>query len=78
MELIWEARPLTVAELCAAIAERRVPATTRDGQVEVRARDLRRLGYEAYVGRRLTLPPRETLPPRDHLDCSSLDPCGLA
>lgn len=42
----WE-RPrkqtLTVADLCRAIEERRLPARVRDGMYEVRSGDLRRL-----------------------------------
>jgi hypothetical protein len=36
--------PVTVADLCRAIAERRVPASVRNGMYVVRSGDVRRLG----------------------------------
>ncbi len=35
--------PLTVADLCAAIADEKVPFTTRDGEYHLSALDLRRM-----------------------------------
>jgi hypothetical protein len=69
MKTTWDETPLTLADVCAAIAQHRVPSTTtRDGHVEVRVRDLRRLGYEDLVRRMLSMPPATYQP----LDTGSL------
>ena len=72
MEMIWDQTPLTLADVCAALMERRVPATTRDGYVEVRVRDLRRLCYDDLMRHTLTTTPV------DCQDCQPLDASSLA
>ena len=51
---------LTVADLCRAIEERRLPARVRDGMYEVRSGDLRRLadGEERSLRRHVSEPHR--------------------
>lgn len=43
---LWDEAPLTLADLCAAIAAGRVPYTVRDGRCELRAADVRRVRRE--------------------------------
>jgi hypothetical protein len=47
---VGEHRAMTVADLCRAIEEHRVPATIRDGVYEVKRGDLRHLRHRADIG----------------------------
>lgn len=66
---------MTLAELCQAIEERRLPYTLRDGHYEVRAVDLRR--QRSRSRSRLALPDLDEIP-AELLDCPDLGQLGFS
>lgn len=63
---------MTLAELCQAIEERRLPYTISDGHYEVRATDLRRLGRLRQPSRtHFALPDLDEIP-AELLDCPEM------